>query len=337
MPEAEKNTDLHNLLKELLASTAAEGEEAPAPEATDGIRQGENHTDTSQSPPWDVVLDQKGGPGRQPQAYEVEIIAPEAVASPPPAATAGAHVVNLGIRGEQQMPQASPVMLDGKVEVQLAPPVSPAAIRHLEQAVAKRGGVRWLGTWGKAKEGARVHLMLDAPALSTQLFEGIAYVQWVEREKRGKNWQVEVSLALEGGQAAAVLAVDPPRPFVPAMQQEPAVAPLAEPVRAQPDPLQPDPAPVYFEPLEQGAASVDLEVSPIDSLDALNRFERLLSSFSPGCRVVNVLSLDGVSTVLITLEGINRGVLGSRLKEKIGGIKVEAGQERMVAQLPEKW
>ena len=80
-----------------------------------------------------------------------------------------------------------------------------------------------------------------------------------------------------------------------------------------------------------------MEVSPIASLDALTRFQEIVSSLSPDCRILNVLSLDGVSTVLISCEGIDRGTLARGLRDKIRGVRVATVEGRFVVELPDEW
>jgi len=54
-------------------------------------------------------------------------------------------------------------------------------------------------------------------------------------------------------------------------------------------------------------------------------------------RVLNVLSLDGVSTVLISCEGIDRGTLARGLQDKIRGVRVATVEGRFVVELPDEW
>lgn len=342
MPEGDQSKELQDLLKELLASASTE------PDVTAGQRPPEeppNSEDRDQAPAGAVVSVEGGGSLRQPQACDVEIIPPEegptgAANRPQAGAGTALHAPAEGGTGA-----ASPVTLEGKLEIHVLPPVPPSTLLLFERALKGRDDVRWLGTWGRSSEGTTVHLLLNSPVLSTRLFKGISFVQQAELARGAKAWEVRVHLASEGAEAAArEEALDEaPARLLGALRAEstesdepPAPATLGQASPYQPG-QQPEPPSVYLEPLEQAQGTVDVEVSPINSLEALNRFERLLSSFSPGCQVVNVLSLDGVSTVLITLEGMNGDLLAQRLQEKIGALKLEAVQGRLVAQLPEKW
>ncbi len=335
MPEGDQSKDLQDLLKELLASASTDRDVSAEQQGTEGFQggetqtapsqapAGETQTAPSQAPAGEIASGQSGGPSRQPPAYEVEIIPPEATGVDSAAGPVGRAGTALHVL-KQRLPKRSPVLLEGKLEVHVAPPAPLARVSLFERALKERDDIRWLGTWGKSREGTIVHLQLSAPVLSTQLFEGIALVDGVEKGKGGKTWLIKISLA-------------PDRLEAPAIEDSTEMT-LPQAVPEQPELYRPEPSPVYLEPLEQGSvATVDVEVSPIDSLDALNRFERLLASCSLGCRVANVLSLDGVSTVLITVEGVSRDFLAKRLQEKIGAIKLEVSQGRLVAQLPEKW
>lgn len=325
MPAEEKDRgSLQEILKELLASTMPETAiapsrqeaEAPPEEAPPGPQPSAEERTTGEgqvTPPL---------PAHDRESPPVEALPPMAQPTPPGSLTPRAPAQPRA--QAQPRDQAAQALLDGMLEIRVAPPVSPAHLLHFEQALRTHDEVLWLGTWGRPKEGTTVHLKLKSPTVAAHLFEGAASVDQVEAVKGGKAWQLRVSLAPEVSEAHT--------------PEAPPIVPLQPEAPRRPAPVEQASSPAHLEvPVEAPAGQVDLEISPIASLEALNRLERLLTALSPGCRVVNVLSLDGVSTVLITLEGIDRETLTSKLQEKITVIQLDATQTRLVAKLPEKW
>ncbi|MDP2728787.1 MAG: hypothetical protein Q8P59_14760 [Dehalococcoidia bacterium] len=334
MPAEEKDEgSLQDLLKELLASkppeqspTAPDGNEAEVTVKETG-EGGLTTEEEAPSGPRQVSSEeelprQSEGPPPLP-TFEVEIIPPEVATSP-----ASAEATSWGSKASQASTrpkaEAVPSLLEGKLQVRVEPPITAARLSSFERALKEHDEVTWLGTWGRPKGGTTLHLQLKAPIVASRLFEGAASVGQLEATKSGEFWKLRVSLSPEGSESSAVEVLPDTAPAQP-----------VEPMR--PASVEQQPSGAYSVASGEVAGQTDLEISPIASLDALNRIEKLLTSFSVGCRVANVLSLDGASTVLITLENIGKEVLASKLSENVSGVVVEAGQDRLVARLPEKW
>lgn len=322
MPIEDRSKEsLQDVLKELLSAPPAEGvnprEERPGPDIEEA---------PSPEPASPGAPVQPGAVETDP-TYEVEIIPPEPVTPPVTKNASQKDKKRRNGKDQAQAEEATMTVLEGTVHIQIVPVVTIDRVASFEQALKEIQGIRWKGTFGKARQGTTIVLQLENPITTAGLLQGPTAVEKAELAKAGKDWQIRVTLRPEG---------------VPPGTSEPA----PQIASAQPDssggpsvPVQQEPVPVYVEPVRHiaTAGQVDLEASPIDSLDSLNRFEKLLTSTSPGCRIVNVLSLDGVSTVLITLEGTDEDTVYRKLPEKVGGVELERVQGRLIAKLPEKW
>lgn len=321
----EKGKDpLQEALKDLLSSSAPE----PPPaleDATHSITRGAEAPDSDRPPASGAALANGPRSGHAQPDYVVEIIPPPSNAAPP--ATESKR--KWGRKRNEAPPsgaeEASEVELEGIVQVQVLPPTIHSRLALFEQAIKGQKGVRWMGTLGKINLGATLVLQLDTPTTLGRLFRGPATVDKAELLRSGKEWHVKVwlpSTDSHGSVAEAPLAGVSPSPQAPAKPKLGEEAPL-------------DVYPESVGPSTPG--QIDLEASPIASLDALNRFEKLLTSLSPGCRIANVLSMDGVCTVLIRLDGIDSETILRRLPLQIKDVEIEVTPDRITAKLPEKW
>ncbi|MDP2936570.1 MAG: hypothetical protein Q8O86_08785 [Dehalococcoidia bacterium] len=334
MPESGSES-LEELLKQIIAADNASkdaftgGETGPAME-------GEQSVEGPQAPAVEAVSGQSGGNSGRP-SYEVEIIPPETFPAPAIRKT----LAQAGPEAQQRRQPDAAIpgqeLLEGKIEIRVMPPVASARLVIFERALKERGEIRWMGTWGKPKEGTTVHVLLNVPMPVSQLFDGAASVNLLKVSKGAKgpegakSWQIKVTLPGDSVEVVATASALPESPVLPAPTEQPAPA-------GQQSALSPEPPLVYLEPPDLiGDGGVEVVASPIASLDALNRFQEIITSFSPGCRIINVLSLDGASTVMITLEGISRADLFKKLQERMGGIGLEVSNGRLVAKLPDSW
>lgn len=127
-------------------------------------------------------------------SYDVEIIPPESVG--PSNAVGPAPRGNKARNGASTMdpPAAAEALLEGTVQVLILPTVPLARIAEFEHALKERPGIRWLGTWGKAKEGTTVVIQLEEATTAASLFRGRTSVETAELSKTGKDWLVRVSI-----------------------------------------------------------------------------------------------------------------------------------------------
>jgi hypothetical protein len=364
MSGEEREKSLQDLLAEMLSSTAeGQSQQAPGEEATGPVPgEEEPHQGiVNEAKPMEAEAQQEGattdqagtglaqaqvGEGQVDAVVAQELPSEGMVAAPPESETGTAHEVgmaqeaqvasaeepgkpepqaaDLSERGQESPPPAEQATLQGKVEVRVAPPVNEARLSQLERELRERDDVSWLGTWGTAKEGTRLHLQLEHPSPLAQLFPRRDLVEKVEVAKKGKTWLLTVTLAQpsgsQEGQGEGVAAEGQPLPMegsqLPSQEKGPRIGT----------------EPPHPETVGQQRGFVELEVSPLHSLEDLSRFERLLASL--GVRTTNVLSLDGVSTVLFSLEGADRLTLAQHLRERLPGISLEMGEGRMKARLP---
>ncbi len=326
---------LREVLKDLLSSNSPE----PALDSTHGPdqipREAESPVGRRQEAAGPTPAHEPG-PGQNEPDYIVEIIPPPADLPPP----AKESKRRWGRKRSEAPPpgpeEASQVELVGIVQVQVMPPATHSRIAQFEQALKEQEGVRWMGTLGKINLGATIVLGLDAPTTPGRLFRGPAAVDKAELSRSGGEWHFRVWLP-----SSVPLASAPEAPLAgPPVSPEAPLARASLPPEAPPKENVVEEAPpgVYLERGGQPTpGQIDLEASPIASLEALNHFEKLLTSLSPGCRVANVLSLDGVCTVLITLDGIDSETILRRLPQQIKGVEIEVTHDRITAKLPEKW
>lgn len=332
--QAEEKGTLQDALKELL-SAAPETPKAPFPEGGDTVE--------TATPPAATAAESTHAPeptSEQPEsrvsdpqtpAYEVEIVPPPAVEEDRATGRSRIRLERESKEAATKPDHAASAALEGTVEIQIRQATSLARISEFEQALRLHQGLHWLGTFGKAKQGTTITVELSSKVPAAELFEGPTGVEKLELVRSGKIWQARVLLPSEAPRGNAT----PPAPGSSEVNLQPTASTPASPPLTEPA-AQP---PQSYAPLPpKGAPSqVDLEASPVASLDALNRFEKILTSLGPRCRVVNVLSLDGVSTVLITVEGLDPDTLCRSLPDKISGVKIETNQDRVVAKLPENW
>ncbi|MDP2663490.1 MAG: hypothetical protein Q8R28_22475 [Dehalococcoidia bacterium] len=325
MPYEEKGKEsLQEVLKDLLSSNAPE----PAPpleDAPDPITREAEAPVGDRQPPAGAASSNGPGSGQTQPDYVVEIIPPPS--DGPPLATESRR--KWGRKRNEAPPsgeeEASEVELGGIVQVQVLPPTIHSRMARFEQALKGQEGVRWMGTLGKINLGTTIVVQLDTPTTPGRLFRGPAAVDKAELSRSGKEWHVKVWLPSTDSHASVVEA--------PLAGASPSSEAPAKPELAEEAPLD-----VYPESGGQSTpGQIDLQASPIASLDTLNRFEKLLTSLSPGCRIANVLSLDGVCTVLITLDGIDSETILRRLPQQINGVEIEVTPDRIMAKLPEKW
>ncbi len=330
MPAGDQWTgSFQDALKELLSSSKPEttGEtttDEAASTETVGLadRPGQVTVEEDSTAPAEVDV------SRTQPAYEVEIIPPQPIAPSKLAVKPADTRMRWIKKGPSTSPDVSNHVLEGDVQVLVLPTVSLARIAEFEQSLKEHQGLQWQGTLGKSKQGTTILVQLDHPTEVSGLFQGRTSVERAEVARMGKGWQIKVSLPQEMPAPAPIMEIPPPAPV------QPIISPAPAPATPQYEPRS-----SYLEPAVRAATAsqADLEVSPVASLDALNRFEKIVTSLSPGTRVVNVLSLDGVSTVLITLEGISRDTLAGKLSDRIADIQVDIAENRIIARLPEKW